>query len=89
MYKLDDLNAMDESQLKSVAESMNIKKADSLPMEELAYKILDKQAEDLASSASEKKRRVKEPKAKKMKQVLPNRIKRKSLNNLNSKILIQ
>lgn len=65
MYKLDDLNAMDESQLKSVAESMNIKKADSLPMEELAYKILDKQAEDLASSASEKKRRVKEPKAKK------------------------
>ena len=65
MYKLDDLNAMDENQLKSVAESMNIKKADSFPQEELVYKILDKQAEDLASSAGEKKRRVKEPKAKK------------------------
>lgn len=64
MYKLDDLNAMDENQLKSVAESMNIKKTDSFSPEELAYKILDKQAED-AASAGEKKRRVKEPKAKK------------------------
>lgn len=65
MYKLDDLNAMDENQLKSIAESMNIKKADSFSQEELVYKILDKQAEDLASSAGEKKRRGKEPKAKK------------------------
>lgn len=48
MYKLDDLNAMDENQLKSIAESMNIKKADSFSQEELVYKILDKQAEDLS-----------------------------------------
>ena len=39
MYKLDDLNAMDENQLKSIAESMNIKKADSFSQEELVYKI--------------------------------------------------
>lgn len=65
MYKLDDLNAMDENQLKSVAESMNIKKADSFPQEELVYKILDKQAEDLALSAGDKKRKAKEPKPKK------------------------
>ncbi len=64
MYNIADLNAMDEIQLKNIAESMGIKKVDALQQEDLVYKILDQQAIDLAAASTvEKKRRVpKEPK---------------------------
>ena len=64
MYNIADLNAMDEIRLKSIAESMGIKKVDALQQEDLVYKILDQQAIDLAAASTvEKKRRVpKEPK---------------------------
>ncbi|MFG6382462.1 MAG: Rho termination factor N-terminal domain-containing protein, partial [Muribaculum sp.] len=64
MYNIADLNAMDETQLKNIAESMGIKKVDALQQEDLVYKILDQQAIDLAAASTvEKKRRApKEPK---------------------------
>ena len=64
MYNIADLNAMDEAQLKSIAESMGIKKVDALQQEDLVYKILDQQAIDLAaaSTVGKKRRAPKEPK---------------------------
>ncbi len=69
MYNISDLNAMSESELKTIAESMGLKKVDSVEKDDLIYKILDQQAINVAtSSATEKKRRnAKEPKAKKEK----------------------
>lgn len=64
MYNIADLNAMTESELKGIAESMGMKKVDALSQEDLVYKILDQQAEDIvAASAVEKKKKAsKEPK---------------------------
>lgn len=70
MYNISDLNAMNETDLKSIAESMGLKKVDSIEKDDLIYKILDQQAINVAtsSSASEKKRRTtKEAKPKKEK----------------------
>lgn len=69
MYNISDLNAMSEAELHNVAESMGLKKVDLTEKDNLIYKILDQQAINVAtSSASEKKRRpAKEPKAKKEK----------------------
>ena len=69
MYNISELNAMNEADLKSIAESMGLKKVDSIEKDDLIYKILDQQAINVATStASEKKRRpAKEPKAKKEK----------------------
>ncbi len=64
MYNIADLTAMTESELKGIAESMGMKKVDALSQEDLVYKILDQQAEDIvATSAVEKKKKAsKEPK---------------------------
>lgn len=68
MYNISDLNAMSESELKTVAESMGMKKVDPTKKDELIYRILDQQAIDMAANASEKKRRTpKEDKPKKEK----------------------
>lgn len=67
MYNISDLNAMSESELKTVAESMGLKKIDTTQKDELIYRILDQQA-DMAATAPEKKRRTpKENKPKKEK----------------------
>ncbi len=59
MYTLLELNSMSESDLRSLAKSMGIKKSDSESLEILAYAIIDKQAEDAskakANDAKEKK----------------------------------
>ncbi|MCM1225560.1 MAG: Rho termination factor N-terminal domain-containing protein, partial [Lachnospiraceae bacterium] len=52
---------MTESELRSIAESMGIKKVESLQQEDLVYKILDQQATDFAATSSFEKKR-KEPK---------------------------
>ena len=64
MYNISDLNAMNEQELKSIAESMGIKKFDPEKKDELIYQILDQQAIDMAASATDKKRRNKEDKPK-------------------------
>ena len=64
MYNISDLNAMNEQELKSIAESMGIKKFDPEKKDELIYQILDQQAIDMAASATDKKRRNKEEKPK-------------------------
>lgn len=70
MYNISDLNSMSDTELKSVAENMGIKKIDLNKKDELIYQILDQQAIDMAANASEKKRRIpKESKPKKEKKV--------------------
>ncbi len=57
---------MSEQELESVAQSMNLKKIDSSDKDALIYRILDQQAIDMATNATEKKRRPKrEPRPKK------------------------
>ncbi|MDE5930076.1 MAG: transcription termination factor Rho [Muribaculaceae bacterium] len=64
MYSISDLNEMNDADLKSVAESMNLKKIDLSDKEGLIYRILDQQAIDrAASSTEEKKRRGRKPAA--------------------------
>ena len=59
MYNISELNEMPDSDLKSVAEGMNLKKIDLDKKEELIYRILDQQAIDrAAASASEQKKRA-------------------------------
>ncbi len=67
MYNLEALNAMDEAQLKSVAESMGMSKINGLSQQDLVYQILDEQAINAAASSAEKKRKPKQPKDKKNK----------------------
>ena len=69
MYNISDLNAMSDNELKSVAESLGLKKIDPSKKDELIYRILDEQAINMAtaSAAEKKSRTVKEPKAKKEK----------------------
>ncbi len=66
MYHIDDLTAMDEGQLKSIAESMGMKKAASATFEEAMNHILDNQAIDTAkeeaSKENSRRRAVKERK---------------------------
>ncbi len=64
MYNISDLNAMNEQELKTIAEAMGIKKFDPEKKDELIYQILDQQAIDMAASATDKKRRNKEEKTK-------------------------
>ena len=58
MYNISDLNAMSENELKTIAESMGMKKIDPSQKEDLIYRILDQQAIDKAATASEKRRRT-------------------------------
>lgn len=63
MYNISDLNAMNEQELKTIAEAMGLKKFDIEKKDELIYQILDQQAINMAASATDKKRRNKEEKA--------------------------
>ncbi len=70
MYKLNELESMDETQLRDLAKSMKINKADSTDRETLAFQILDAQAEQTPAATGkatkEKRTRTKkEPKAEK------------------------
>lgn len=64
MYNISDLNAMSDTELKTIAESMGLKKVDPTQKDELIYRILDQQAIDHAASAAEKKANVRQPRAK-------------------------
>lgn len=68
MYNISDLNAMSDTELKTIAESMGLKKVDPTQKDELIYRILDQQAIDHAASAAEKKANVRQPHAKREKQ---------------------
>ena len=46
MYKLDELNKKEITDLKVIAKELNINKFEKLKKEELAYAILDHQAEN-------------------------------------------
>ena len=51
MYSLDELNSMDPAQVKSIAEGMGMKKAESATLEEAIYHILDNSAIDVAKAS--------------------------------------
>ncbi len=53
MYNYEQLKTMGEEQLRSVARSLGVKKADSTPAEDLIYNVLDQQAIDDAANAPE------------------------------------
>ena len=66
MYNISQLNEMADSELKSVAEAMGIKKIDLSQKEDLIYNILDQQAIDRAASgsaASKRNDRPRQPKS--------------------------
>lgn len=58
MYNISDLNAMSEQELKTIAESMGLKKIDPTKKDDLIYRILDEQAITMATATAEKKRRA-------------------------------
>ena len=57
MYLIADLNEMTDEQLKSVAESIGLKKIDNSDKEKLIYRILDHQAETGAAAKTAERRR--------------------------------
>ena len=58
MYTINDLKAMSESDLKSLAQSMGIKKVDSIDKEDLVFQVLDEQAIiDAANNPDKPKRK--------------------------------
>ncbi len=65
MYNLEALNAMDEEQLKSVAESMGMSKINGLSQQDLVYQILDEQAINAAAASSAEKKKKNKPNEKK------------------------
>jgi transcription termination factor Rho len=56
MYNISDLNAMSDEELKTIAESMGLKKINPTQKEELIYRILDEQAIAKATSGADKRR---------------------------------
>lgn len=54
MYNYNDLIAMEEGELRKLAQDMGMKKADSANTEELAYHILDQSASEFAKSEAQK-----------------------------------
>ncbi|MBD5234101.1 MAG: transcription termination factor Rho [Bacteroidales bacterium] len=56
MYKLHQLSEMSPEQVKEIAQSMGIKKVDKLDTMDLAYAILDQQAETNAAASAERLR---------------------------------
>lgn len=66
MYNYNELEAMDDPQLREIAKSQGIKKVDSTDRESLVYDILEKQARDVAATStaniSKSKRNKKEAK---------------------------
>lgn len=68
MYNIDQLNAMEAEQVRSIAAEMGMKKADSADRQEAEYYILDNQAitsakEMAEKTASQPKKRGRKPKA--------------------------
>lgn len=63
MYNIAELNSKDELELKSIAESMGLKKLNSIDKDELIYRILDQQAIDSSKASvaksSDKKKKTK------------------------------
>ena len=61
MYNIEELNSKEDSELKSIAESMGIKKINSIDRDDLIYRILDEQAINSSkasvANAVEKKKR--------------------------------
>ena len=57
MYNIDELNAMSDSDLKSLAQSMGIKKVESFNKENLVFQVLDQQAIIDAANNPEKPKR--------------------------------
>ena len=53
MYNYNELKSMSEDELRSVARSMGVKKADSTPVDDLVYNVLDQQAISDAANAPE------------------------------------
>jgi len=68
MYNIDQLTEMSETQLRELAKSMGIKKADSLDVNDLIYDVLDQQAETEAANTPEpgkrRRERIRQPAAK-------------------------
>ena len=60
MYNIDQLNQMSDEQLRELAMSMGIKKADSIDHDVLVYEVLDQQAVAEAANSSEPTRRRRE-----------------------------
>ena len=52
MYKLEELNAKKVADLKAIAKELNLKKFEKLKKQELAYAILDHQAENAKTQAA-------------------------------------
>ena len=60
MYNIDQLNKMNDEQLRELAKSMGIKRVDSADHDDLIYQVLDLQAETEAANAPEPTRRRRE-----------------------------
>jgi len=56
MYKLEQLNTKKVSELQEIAKDLNIKKTEKLNKKELAYAILDYQAENVKTAEKPVKR---------------------------------
>jgi len=68
MYKIEELEAMSEAQLRELANSMDIEKTDAVDTADLLYQILDVQAVNEAASTPEpgkrRRERIRQPAAK-------------------------
>jgi len=60
MYNIDQLNEMNDEQLRELAKSMGIKRVDAASQNDLIYQVLDLQAETEAANAPEPSRRRRE-----------------------------
>ena len=56
MYDIEKLNNKKVSELRAIADELNIQKADKLKKQELVYKILDEQA--LKPSSEDEKKKI-------------------------------
>ncbi len=65
MYNIEELNSKEDLELKTIAESMGIKKINSIDRDDLIYRILDEQAINSSkasvANATEKKKRGRKP----------------------------
>lgn len=65
MYNIEELNSKEDLELKAIAESMGIKKINSIDRDDLIYRILDEQAINSSkasvANATEKKKRGRKP----------------------------
>ena len=73
MYTISELNELDDSSLKNVAETMGLKKIDLENRQNVVYQILDRQAEDRAANTAipERKKRIEKAIAKRQASASP------------------